>query len=271
MGIKILTGVIGGTIMVVLIASDKIIVNICIAVASFIALTEIYTAVGLNKNISLMSLGLLTSVAFTFDWLVETGYLSLMLFAYVFILLLYYMGYHKSLSFSDISKMFFITIFVCFFFANVGFVRKLELGEYYIWFVFIGAWVTDAAAYLSGTFLGRHKLWKSLSPKKTIEGAIGGIIIVSLVFCGMAYLMQMKYGFNMNYYLIAAFGIVCGVFAELGDLAASAIKREHNIKDFGNVFPGHGGFMDRCDSLLLVAPAAYWFLLYLGPVMFGKI
>ena len=266
---KVLTGIIGGFIMAVIIASDKMVVNICIAAASLIALSEMYTAVGLTKNISLTILGFLTSVAFTFDWLVESQYLSVVLFGYVFLLFIYYMVLNKTLKFNEISKMFFITIFVCYFFANVGFVRKLPLGQYYIWYVFIGAWVTDAAAYFSGTLFGKHKLWKELSPKKTIEGAVGGIAIMTLVFFGMAYIMQIKYGFNMNYYLVAAFGIVCGLFAEFGDLAASAIKREHNIKDFGALLPEHGGLMDRCDSLLFVAPAAYWFLVYLGPMMFG--
>ncbi len=122
-----------------------------------------------------------------------------------------------------------------------------------------GAWLADTGAYFSGTFFGKHKLCPNISPKKTVEGLIGGTITNAILFIviGMIYTyIQSKNNVvvNINYIYIAILGMICSLLGLVGDLSASLIKRQCNIKDYGNIMPGHGGVLDRFDSILFVVP-----------------
>ena len=122
-----------------------------------------------------------------------------------------------------------------------------------VWLIFIASWVCDTTAYLTGMAIGRHKLTPELSPKKSIEGAIGGVIGSGLV--GFLYgLMMSPDAGALIYALISAMG---AVISQFGDLTASAIKRNHDIKDYGTLIPGHGGILDRFDSVIITAPIVY--------------
>ena len=128
-----------------------------------------------------------------------------------------------------------------------------NMGSIYIWLIYIFAWVSDTSAYFAGVFFGKHKLIPRISPKKTIEGSIGGIIgtaIFTLIFA-----MIFKED-NPIYFVPLA--MVGSIVSQLGDLFASAIKREFKIKDYGNLIPGHGGVLDRFDSILFTAPLTYY-------------
>lgn len=124
----------------------------------------------------------------------------------------------------------------------------------YILMVFLGACCTDTFAYFVGSFLGKHKLAPQLSPKKTVEGSIGGIVGCVLVYLVYGYVMFRLTGLTPKYFLLAVGAVLISVCAQLGDLAMSKVKRENNMKDFGKIFPGHGGVLDRFDSFLMVAP-----------------
>ena len=125
----------------------------------------------------------------------------------------------------------------------------------YLVFTFMGAWVSDSGAYFVGTFFGKHKLCPSISPKKTVEGLIGGAVTNALAFAALAlfannYLLDIK----LRISVFAIIGVICCILGLLGDLTASLIKRECGIKDYGNIMPGHGGAMDRFDSVVYIAP-----------------
>jgi phosphatidate cytidylyltransferase len=125
----------------------------------------------------------------------------------------------------------------------------------FVWLVYIIAFGSDTFAYFTGKFFGKNKLYPEVSPNKTIEGAIGGIIgstILSIIYFN--YLSINKY------FYIIIFSVSASIFSMAGDLTASKIKREFGIKDFGYLLPGHGGIMDRFDSVLFVAPAVYYFI-----------
>lgn len=127
----------------------------------------------------------------------------------------------------------------------------------YVWLVYLIAFGTDTFAYFVGVTMGRHKLCPLLSPKKTIEGALGGVVgstILSIIFF---YIL----GIN-NIFSIIIFSILASILSMFGDLFASKIKREYAIKDYGNLLPGHGGILDRFDSILFVAPVVYYFVTY---------
>ncbi|MDR1439899.1 MAG: phosphatidate cytidylyltransferase [Clostridiales bacterium] len=179
-------------------------------------------------------------------------------------------------SVSDLSVTVLGSLYVCVLFWYLILVRNLSGGEYIVWFVLLGAAATDTCAYFVGTALGRHKLIPEISPKKTVEGAVGGVVACALVFVLLGLLMdgagavagagagaaQAAQARAPSRVLAAALkyaaqGTLSGVIAQIGDLAASCIKRFCGIKDFGRILPGHGGILDRLDSVLVLAPLIY--------------
>lgn len=118
-----------------------------------------------------------------------------------------------------------------------------------------GAWLADSGAYFAGTFFGRHKLCPNISPKKTVEGFIGGTLTNGIIFilAGLIY-SRLVSDVSPDYFLLFIYGMACSVVGLLGDLSASLVKRQYGVKDYGNIMPGHGGVMDRFDSVLFVAP-----------------
>ena len=162
-----------------------------------------------------------------------------------------------------------MTTFFCAFYAPVLFTfifltRNLPNGIYMVWMIFISSWICDTCAYLSGMAIGKHKLAPVLSPKKSIEGAVGGVVGAGLVGALFGWLVLERVFADQNITWIAA--VICAagaVISQVGDLAASGIKRNHNIKDYGKLSPGHGGIMDRFDSVLFTAPIIYYLAILL--------
>ena len=162
-----------------------------------------------------------------------------------------------------------MTAFFCYFYGPVLFsfiwlTRELPGGIYMVWLIFISSWICDTCAYLSGMALGKHKLTPVLSPKKSVEGAVGGVLGSALAGALFGYLFLNRIFEEQNMIWICA--LICGagaVISQIGDLAASGIKRNHGIKDYGKLIPGHGGVMDRFDSVLFTAPIIYYLAILL--------
>ena len=151
---------------------------------------------------------------------------------------------------------FFAMVYVAVMISFIYRIRLLEDGVFYVWLVFICSWIADTCAYFVGVKLGKHKMTPKLSPKKSVEGAIGGILGPMLI--GGIYGAIINNQIVINAPLV--FAVACGVGAGIsiiGDLAASAIKRDHDVKDYGRLIPGHGGIMDRFDSTIFTAPVVY--------------
>ena len=139
-------------------------------------------------------------------------------------------------------------------------------GKFLLLMVFIVAFASDSFAYFAGMFLGKHKLAPQLSPKKTIEGSAGGFIgtIVCMLIYGM---IMAANGYTVNYVVIAIYGYLGSLVGQLGDLSFSAIKRLHDVKDYSNLIPGHGGILDRFDSMIFIAPLIELLLLWVPAVI----
>lgn len=153
--------------------------------------------------------------------------------------------------------VFYVTIFMSYI-VKV----RIDFGVYGMLWIFVCAWLSDTGAYFAGTFFGKHKLIPRVSPKKTVEGAIGGIV-ACMLSCMLYLLISSRLGGDMSgitYPFAAVMGAIASAMSQFGDLAASAIKRDFNVKDYGNIFPGHGGFMDRFDSVMFIAPFVYYFM-----------
>ena len=150
-----------------------------------------------------------------------------------------------------------------FFYAGImlSYVYQVRIGNagiYSVWMIFIAAWGSDTCAYCTGMLIGKHKLPSKLSPKKTIEGCVGGIVGAGLIGFIYATILRDKLTTIPNPQLLYTIvGCVGSVIAQIGDLAASAVKRNHDIKDYGTLIPGHGGILDRFDSILFTAPVVY--------------
>ena len=141
---------------------------------------------------------------------------------------------------------------------GIGSILRLMAGEHGVYLFFVGglcAWMCDAGAYFAGTLLGRHKLCPTISPKKTVEGAVGGVLscVISVIIMALIYKAIVPQA-TVMYLPLIVFALVGSVIGMVGDLFASAIKRCYGIKDFGTLFPGHGGVLDRVDSAMFVFP-----------------
>ncbi|HQD30328.1 MAG TPA: phosphatidate cytidylyltransferase [Clostridiales bacterium] len=158
----------------------------------------------------------------------------------------------------DVSATLLGMIYIPFLFSFVTLTRQIEAGHLYIWLIFIGASATDTFAFFTGITIGKRKIVPKISPNKTLEGCIGGVIgcIIAVVAFGAVF----KNSLDVSYLHFAILGLICGIISQLGDWSASVIKRAVGIKDFGNIMPGHGGVLDRIDSILFTAPAVYFYI-----------
>lgn len=140
-------------------------------------------------------------------------------------------------------------------------IRSMELGQYLVMLPFVLAFASDTGAYFVGIRFGKTQLAPTISPKKTVEGMVGGIVIAILATLGFGLVLDKCFGLSVNYWYALIYGTLGSVASVFGDLAFSAIKRQTGIKDYGRIIPGHGGVLDRFDSMTVVAPVAEVMLL----------
>lgn len=150
-------------------------------------------------------------------------------------------------------------IYIVVFFGILISIREYSNGGRVIWLVFIIAFFCDTAAYYTGRYFGKKKLCPEVSPKKTVEGAIGGIIASAIGVIVWGFINK---DIHFEWYQLIILGIIGGMISQIGDLSASLIKRYVGIKDYGNIMPGHGGVLDRFDSILFTAPIVYYFMVF---------
>ncbi len=191
--------------------------------------------------------------------------LSFIYFIVSFLLIMFNM---ETLKFNDTTAIMFIALLISSFLSTLVYLRNLdEHGFFYMILAIVcAAWVTDSFAYLVGVFFGKHKLAPLVSPKKTIEGSLGGTLFCVLFFCLFSLIYQLIYDVQFNWPLVALYGLICSIAGQFGDLSFSMVKRSYGIKDFGNILPGHGGILDRMDSLIFIAPTFYM-LLNIQPII----
>ncbi len=260
---RLLTSGIGVIIFFCILPSPAFVFCTAIGIITLCAVFELHRAV--TKNIPITIIGLISSLliilGMIFDYLL---YGIFLVFAIYLILSVILHGKEKvwiiyMLGFSTV-------IFSCFL-STIAKIRH-DFSPYEVLLPFLFAWITDSGAYFAGRTLGKHKLAPHLSPKKTIEGSVGGII--ACVLCSLLYVWILDSIFvysifnEHNYLYITAISIIASVISQFGDLALSAIKRDFGIKDYGNILPGHGGILDRFDSTLFAAPVVYYILFYIN-------
>ncbi len=248
------------------------IIGMCLGVITLIGICEFYNVTGIKDKCLLKCVGLLFSIISAILFIIKShdalSFLGTLIIAFLFILMILKVFMHSSVSFKDVSVAFAGTVYVTVFFMHLLLVRHLEYGNLLIWVLFVSAWSTDTFAYFSGITLGKHKLCPTISPKKTVEGSIGGILGCVIFVSIFTFILAKFNDLSVNYLNVILFSLIASVFSQIGDLVASTIKREYDVKDYGNLIPGHGGILDRFDSVLLISPIAYYIMLFLP--MFTK-
>lgn len=224
-----------------------------VAALSILGLREFYNAMEGTDVRPIKNIGYIACIGLLFNSLEYKWASFRLLLFYMLTVLLIELLFKKDIALTDIFVTFFGILYIPFLMQHIIYLD----GNIYIWLIFIIAWGTDTFAYIFGTLFGRNKLCPKLSPNKTIEGSLGGIFGAILLTFGFA-----KYFNLFPLWKLILLAIAGGVIAQLGDLTASRIKRVTGIKDFGFIMPGHGGVLDRYDSILFTAPLVYYYIRY---------
>ncbi len=265
--VRIVSGVISAAVLICILLAGETAVKIAVAAVSVIALFEMYRSVKAVKKPYMLLPGMIAALILPF---LEGNYslIFLIIVLYTIVMLTAMLFHHETVTVEDTAKIYFLTLYLTLFTSCLAYIRSMDGGKYLIWVVLIGAFASDIFAYFTGVFIGRHKLCPKISPKKTIEGAIGGIVGTALCFVIYGVVLSKVFSFDVSYPMLVILGIISAVISQLGDLTASVIKRQYGIKDYGKLIPGHGGIMDRCDSLIFVAPAVYLSLIFIGNILY---
>lgn len=246
---------------IILALNDTVVFYIAISAITLVMLYEIFTAIDCKKY--KLTTSILYIYAAVMPILLYGGlqkYQNVFIVVCVLAIFLTFILQHKTLKFEKLSSMLassiLITLSMC---SMIQLKTSSEFGMFLLVLSLCGAWFADSGAYFAGTFFGKHKLCPEISPKKTVEGLIGGTLTNAVLFVvvGIVYTYiksRNNIDIEINYILLAILGMVCSLLGLLGDLTASLIKRQANIKDYGNIMPGHGGLLDRFDSALFVVP-----------------
>ncbi|MDL2232836.1 phosphatidate cytidylyltransferase [Ruminococcaceae bacterium OttesenSCG-928-L11] len=256
---------------------DTLVLNIVIGAIGVIAVLELLSAVKCSKyrGLSVLCVAISVTIPFAQETAVRRIMPQLMFF-YIGVFFLILLKDHQKLRVEQASMMFFFSLFVPIFFACAVFIRNRfgpVIGGFYLLWALGSAWLSDTGAYFAGRAFGKHKLAPLISPKKTVEGAVGGVITSTVFMLLFALLFDL--GMNavgtpvrMNYLWIALFTPFFSIGGMLGDLSASVIKRQYGVKDFGNIMPGHGGVLDRFDSVLFTLPSVFIIVEYVSVTAF---
>ena len=261
----------------ILILSEYLIYPIALAIFSVMAVFELLRVIGVHETWKISVPAYFMAVALpilTHDIFLDQNpelQKNYMLFAVatIFAYMLYIMAlavFSKGqLRFSKVAEVFLSVTYVVMSFTALCLLRYIEDGTFCFFLVFLSAWGTDVGAYLVGSLLGKHKLIPDVSPKKSVEGAVGGVIFAIILFIIYGAAVTYFSDQTANYLILVITAFILSVVAQIGDLIASLIKREYGIKDYGTILPGHGGIMDRFDSILAVSLPLCMICLWISP------
>lgn len=242
--------------------SDTIVFPIAVALLSLLGIYEILGCIGMRSHAEVsVPAFLLAGVTplltrnfasrYTF-----LAFLTLILFAYLLYLLALGVFSHRRLDLEKLATTYMCVVYIVTAFVSMILLRDRPFGMYLLFIAMFGPWGSDVFAYLCGRFFGRHKQIPDVSPKKTVEGALGAVIFCGIAAVAFGYIVSLldpsiEY---VGYFALLLAGMVVSVVAQVGDLIFSFIKRKYDVKDYGKILPGHGGILDRFDSVLGVVP-----------------
>ena len=267
LAVRIMSAAVGVVIaVIVFILHDTVVFPIAIALIIGMMIFELLKAADCIKflpaSAASIAYGVSVPLSYGFDSILPQ-YTNIYRLIAVLVIFFNFIMKHKEIRFEKAAYILAVTVLVPSAMLTTMKVESMEYGLSLMILGLCGAWIADSGAYFAGTFLGKHKLCPEISPKKTVEGFVGGILttgVVFVVYCLVYSSFIADDEPDVNYIVAFLAGCVCAVIGTLGDLSASMIKRQTGIKDYGKIMPGHGGVMDRFDSVLFVMPVFYSFL-----------
>ena len=257
---RITSGLLGFPLVVIIfLIGDKYIVDILLTIVAILAMSEYFHAVskvckpikwvGYLSCLSIAIIHTIPQSSLNIVVTLSVPTIMLILFANI-------IATDMKVNFKDVAYTFLGIFYVVFFTMFIAFINGMHDGKILVWYAIFAAWGTDIFAFFIGQNFGKHKFSK-VSPKKSVEGCIAGTIGAVVLMLIYTYFANEYWGVNYSYLSIAFIGIILSLIGQIGDFAASSIKRFVDIKDFSNLIPGHGGMLDRIDSLIFLAPFAY--------------
>ena len=235
-----------------------------LALISLIGWSELYKVVDVQSKILGFTGYLAAVVYYGILYTGQMQYVTFLTIVFLVVLMAVYVFSFPVFKAEQVMTVFFGVFYVAVMLSYVYQTRMLDDGAVAVWLIFLSSWGCDTCAYCVGMLLGKHKMAPKLSPKKSVEGGIGGIVGAALLGAIFALAANKITGAGVN---PGQYAIICGVggmISQIGDLAASAIKRNHDIKDYGKLIPGHGGILDRFDSVIFTAPIIYYLATFLA-------
>ena len=233
-------------------------------IISLIGMTELYKILDVNKQFMGFA-GYAGCIAYyALLRMGKTDMLTCLTIVFLMVLMVIYVFAYPKYHSKHVMLTFFGLFYVAFMLSYVYQIRMMEQGAFLVWLAFICSWGSDTCAYCVGMLLGKHKLAPQLSPKKSVEGAVGGVVGAALLSVLYAVALNNFFpGSDLGLMQYAIIGAVGSVISQVGDLAASGIKRNYDVKDYGKLIPGHGGILDRFDSVIFTAPIIYYLAMIL--------
>jgi phosphatidate cytidylyltransferase len=248
-------------VLAVLILANKYIIDIVFCIIAIISMYEYFNAIAVKGVKPIRWIGYLACLSIAFAHIIPIEYAgvtaiiaipTIMLLSFIQVIVT-----EMETNFRDVAYTIFGICYIVISMMCLTLIRGMENGKILIWYAIIAAWATDIFAFLVGKRIGKHKFSK-ISPKKSIEGCIGGIIGAIVATVLYTYFANTYLNFDCSSYIsVAVMAVVLSIVSQVGDFAASSIKRYVEIKDYSELIPGHGGMLDRIDSLIFIAPFAY--------------
>lgn len=247
----------------ILILGNKYVIDAFFALVSLFAIYEYNHALKLKAK-PIEWIGYVACILIAFIHVIPLQHLinilGVMIPTTVLILFLHVIISNMKINVVDIALTLFGMCYIVLFMLFLPSIMGKDNGKLLIWYVIFSAWGTDVFAYFVGKKFGKHK-FSEVSPKKSIEGCIGGIVGAVILFILYTLYLNTQRGMDINYFIVSGIAVVLSIVGQIGDFSASTIKRYVGIKDYSNLFPGHGGMLDRIDSVIFIAPFAYFLLM----------
>ena len=266
---RILVAVVGlPLLLLVVLVLPSVATTVLVAAMCVLAVYELLIGAGFCKHTRIFVYsGCMAILVCLWSWLGQPRILGMLgVLAFLCALFGEMLAAHTNLSFRTVCAAIFAGAVIPYLLGALIRLRVMENGKFFILAAFVLTMVPDSGAYFAGRAFGKHKLCPKISPKKTVEGVIGGFVFSAGAICLVGFLLGLIFGRSLSYPALLILSLVGTPLSIAGDLTFSVIKRENGIKDYGNLIPGHGGILDRFDGVAFTLPAMYFIVTYL-PVL----
>lgn len=268
MKVRIITAAICIALLLAVVSLPSIVLTVAMSLICAIAVYEILTITQMAKHVGLMIVSMLFAATAPFFTYMPSSVVFVLCVIYMLALLILQIVFADKIPLEKVGGSLLLSVLVSVSLSCISYLRMSGpkgsediTGLFYVILSLAISWLADSGAYFVGTFLGKHKLCPRISPKKTVEGFIGGIVCSILFSLLTAWIFETFFlgaSARISYGMVLVLAIIGAPLSVVGDLFASILKRTYGVKDFGNIFPGHGGVMDRFDSLVTVLPMMYF-------------